>query len=100
MAATKEARKILTLHPGGKQGVRIDRAKYDEMKRAILKVVGRGKQGVAFADLSRLVKPHLSKPVYGGASVSWYCVTVKLDLEARGVLERVPKASPQRVRRT
>ena len=91
--------KILTLHPAGKQGVNIDRDKYDEMKRAILKVVGRGKQGLSFTDMSRLVKPLLSKPVYGKASTGWYCVTVKLDLEARGILERVPKTSPQLIRR-
>lgn len=91
--------KVLTLHPEGKQGVNIERAKYDEMKRALLRVVGRGAQGVPFRELSERVAEHLSDEVYGGSSVSWYCVTVKLDLEARGVLERVPGARPQRVRR-
>ena len=28
----------------------------------------------------------------------WYIVTVKLDLEARGVIERVPKTSPHKLR--
>ncbi len=28
------------------------------------------------------------------AKVRWYVVTVKLDLEARGIIERVPKSSP------
>lgn len=32
-------------------------------------------------------------------SVSWYTTTVKLDLEARGELERVPGSRPQRLRR-
>jgi hypothetical protein len=32
-------------------------------------------------------------------SVNWYTVTVKLDLEARRVLERVAGARPQRLRR-
>ena len=31
-------------------------------------------------------------------SVGWYATAVKLDLEARGELERVPGAKPQRVR--
>lgn len=91
--------RILTLHPDDKQGVNIERAKYDEMKRALLRVVGRGAQGVPFRELSERVAEHLSDEVFGDASVSWYCVTVKLDLEARGVLERVPGARPQRVRR-
>ena len=30
--------------------------------------------------------------------VVWYIVTVKLDLEARGILERIPKTSPHRLR--
>ena len=28
----------------------------------------------------------------------WYVTTVKLDLEARGQLKRVPKSRPQRVK--
>lgn len=91
--------RILTLHPDDKQGVNIDRDKYDEMKRALLRVVGRGADGVPFSELKDRVPEHLSDEVFGDASVSWYCVTVKLDLEARGVLERVPGARPQRVRR-
>jgi hypothetical protein len=91
--------RILTQHPEGKEGVRIERAKYDEMRRALLRVVGRGCAGVPFRELKERVAEHLSDEVFGGASVSWYCVTVKLDLEARGELERVPGARPQRVRR-
>ena len=91
--------RVLTKHPEGKQGVRIERAKYDQMKRAILRVVGRGRGGVVFKDLPATVAEHLTHGVFGDASVTWYCVTVKLDLEARGLLERVQGARPQRVRR-
>ena len=31
-------------------------------------------------------------------SIPWCVTTVKLDLEARRVIERVPSASPQRLR--
>ena len=31
-------------------------------------------------------------------SIPWYVVSVKLDLEARGILERIPKTSPHRLR--
>jgi len=30
--------------------------------------------------------------------VVWYVVSVKLDLEARGTIERVPKTSPHELR--
>jgi Family of unknown function (DUF6958) len=32
-------------------------------------------------------------------SVGWYTTSVNLDLEARGLIERVPGAQPQRLRR-
>ncbi len=34
--------KILTLHPQGKKGVNISRAKYEIMKTTILEVLGKG----------------------------------------------------------
>ena len=87
--------KIKTLHPQGKQGVNIDRAKYDTIRAAILDVVGT--QGeVRFKDLPAAVEASLQEPFDG--SLSWYVTTIKLDLEARGLLERVPGASPQRLR--
>jgi len=30
--------------------------------------------------------------------VVWYIVSVKLDLEARGIIERIPKTSPHQIR--
>lgn len=92
--------RVATLHPAGKSGVNIDRAKYDAMRRALLKVVPRKKDGVPFMDLPDLVAPLLKPPAFGPAdSVPWYVVTVKQDLEARGEIEQVPGAKPQRLRR-
>ena len=88
--------KILTLHPDpGKQGVRIDRAKYDLVAQAIQDALGeRGE--VAFTDLMQIVKAKLNGRMQG--SISWYVTTVKLDLEARGNIVRVAGAKPQRLR--
>ncbi len=97
---SRGAKNVMTLHPQGKAGVNIDGDKYREMKAALLKVIGRARNGVPFGDLAELVEPHLSEEVYGGSSITWYTVTVKLDLEARGILDRIPGVSPQRVRRT
>jgi hypothetical protein len=94
--------KILCRTPTpGKAGTRIDRWKYDAVRRAILKVVPRGGDGVAFRDLPRLVGralPAAERRRLG--SVSWYTTTVKLDLEVRGEIARVPGARPQRLQRT
>lgn len=87
--------KILTLHPQGKQGVNISRAKYDTIREAILKAAA--KEGeIRFKDLPAAVEEELQRPFDG--SLSWYVTTVKLDLEARGLIERVPGSSPQRLR--
>ena len=89
------AEKIKTLHPEGKQGVNISRAKYDTIHTAVLNVVE--EQGeIRFKDLPTAVEAELEEPFDG--SLTWYITTIKLDLEARGLIERVPGSSPQRLR--
>ncbi|GAB4573173.1 MAG: hypothetical protein Kow0077_14760 [Anaerolineae bacterium] len=87
--------RILTLHPAGKQGVNIDRTKYAEVRRAILSAI-RANGEIAFKTLSEEVGHRLG-PNFDG-SVGWYTTVVKLDLEARGLIERVPGRGPQRLR--
>lgn len=87
--------KIQTLHPAGKQGVNISREKYDTIREAILSVLTEHTE-IPFQELPQAVERHLTDDFDG--SISWYVTTVKLDLEARGLIVRVPKASPQRLR--
>lgn len=87
--------RIMTLHPDGKQGVNIERAKYDAVKGALLASLA--EQGeIPFSQLDAAVAERLAAPFEG--SIGWYTVSVKLDLEARGEIERVPGRSPQVVR--
>ena len=87
--------KILTLHPDGKQGVNISKEKYETIRQAILSILGEQSE-TFFRDLPAGVERKLEKEFDG--SISWYVITVKLDLEARGLIIRVPKSSPQRLR--
>ena len=87
--------KILTLHPQGKKGVNISLAKYNVVKEAILYFIKKENE-ISFGDLSDLVIEKL-QPTFDG-KVIWYVVSVKLDLEARGIIERIPKTSPHRLR--
>lgn len=87
--------KILTLHPQGKKGVNIDRDKYETLKNFILETV-RSRGQISYQELNELGETTLTDSFPG--SVPWYLVTVKLDLEARGLLERVPKTSPHELR--
>ncbi len=87
-----------TRHPDqNKAGVNIDRAKYQQVRQAILGAVGARGQ-LPFKELADEVAARLPGDFEG--SVGWYATTVKLDLEARGLIERVPGQSPQVLRLT
>lgn len=98
---TRSMQKVQTLHPDpDKSGPRIDSIKYDAFRKAILKAVPRRKDGIPFRELSAVVAGLLPKRVSDQVgSVTWYTTTIKLDLEARGEIERVPGVKPQRLRR-
>lgn len=87
--------KIMTLHPEGKAGVNIDRKKYEFIKTAILDLV-KEQEGITFKELLTKAIENYGKTFDG--SVGWYVTTIKLDLEARGMIERIGKTSPQRLR--
>lgn len=86
---------IRTLHPEKKQGVNISREKYETICSAILKILKAQKE-MTFMNLSRAVEKEMNGGFDG--SVMWYVTTVKLDLEARGLVKRVPGSRPQLVK--
>lgn len=87
--------KIQTLHPAGKNGVNIDKGKYDTIREAIIDCLS-DKEEVSFAELNQSLKKSLSGRFDG--KIPWYVETVKLDLEARGLIERLPGRTPQVLR--
>ena len=85
--------KILTRHPLGKSGKNISRQNYETLKKAILSALRN-------ADLTHTeLFDQLYKKLKGrfSGNVSWYGETVKLDLEARKIIERTA-SKPQRYR--
>ncbi len=97
----RTAGKILCLTPTpGKQGTRIDRWKYETLRRAIRRAVPKNRTGVEFRKLAELVRQQLAaEELQTIGSLLWYTTTVKLHLEVIGEIERVPGAQPQRLRR-
>ena len=88
--------RVEALHPDPKKkGTRISK----EMYEAILDAVPGEEPGLRFMDLSREVdRQRAPERLFENASVGWYTTTlVKLDLEARGLIKRVPGVSPQRL---
>jgi len=86
---------IRTLHPEKKQGVNISRDKYEIIRKAILATL-RVRKEMTFMNLSRAVEKEVNGNFEG--SVTWYVTTVKLDMEARGEIKRVPNSRPQLVK--
>jgi hypothetical protein len=85
--------KILTRHPEGKSGKNVSRKTYELFKGAILSAV-RGKELTHTELISRLNKSLKSR--FSG-NISWYGETIKLDLEARKLIERTG-SNPQKYR--
>jgi len=95
MEVNMDEEKILTLHPEeGKQGVNISRTKYEMVRQAILDAI-RSQGTITFQGLVSLVDYNLRNRFEG--SIPWYVTTVKLDLEARGLIERVPGLGEQKL---
>jgi hypothetical protein len=87
--------KIVTKHPLGKTGRNISKEKYDALKSAILCVLKDREltHTELFNQLNKRLKGRFS------GNVSWYGETVKLDLEARKIIER-SSSKPQKYRLT
>ena len=74
-------------HPGLVS--RVDKAKYDDMRQALLKVLPVEKPGMKVADAQAALKPFLDDALFpGGAKSGWWLKTVQLDLEAKGLVGR------------
>jgi hypothetical protein len=85
--------KVLTKHPLGKSGRRIDRNKYETLKKAILSALR--KNELTHTELFGRLNKNLNGKFSG--NINWYGETVKLDLEAKKIIERTA-SKPQRYR--
>ena len=75
----------------------VDKAKYDAVRKALLKVLPRKAPGLTQAEMMRAVKAHLPGTLFpGGAKSEWWTKCVQLDLEARKILARERGAKPLR----
>ena len=91
MKKSPNEEKILTKHPSGKRGVNISQEKYDAVKKAI--VAALRKKQLTHTELSEQVNQSLANKFDG--NINWYNETVKLDLEARKMIERTSTKPPK-----
>ncbi len=87
----------------GRDGAtRIPRWKYDCIRRAILDELEDADEGqIQFRNLAEHVQDRLtSNQLAKLGSLKWHVTTVKLNLEVEGEIERVPRITPQTLRKT
>lgn len=84
---------FLTVHPeSARQGVAVEKQRHALVREAILRNL-RMHGPTTFAQLSQFVEADLQGAFPG--SVMWYFTAVKLDMETRGEIRRIPNSRPQ-----
>lgn len=79
---------------------RVDKAKYEAMKRALLKVLPGRAPGLTVAEAKEKLLPFLDEALFpGGEKAGWWLKAVQLDLEAKGVVQR-ENSKPLRLHRS
>lgn len=74
---------VVTLHPEGKKGTRIDKDEYESLSTFILFTI----KEIGYVNLNRLIdKAQKSFFDVLNSEVAWHVFQVKLDLEARGLI--------------
>lgn len=76
---------------------RVDRAKYEAMRDALLSVLPVASPGLTVAEAKERLLPLLPETLFpGGDTAGWWLKAAQLDLEAKGVVHR-QKTKPLRL---
>lgn len=71
----------------------VDADKFTAMRSAVLAICPGAPPGLTPAEIITAVIPHLPGDLFpGGDTAGWWVKCVQLDLEAKGILKRAPKA--------
>ncbi len=96
MAASEDTIEVLTRE--GKPW-RVNGAKFEAMKKALMKVLPKGAPGLKVAEAKAKLLPRLDQELFlGGEKAGWWLKAVQLDHEARGIIAR-EDGSPVRLYR-
>lgn len=98
--ARRPASRVTTLnvnYAGRSGGKTIAADLYEAAKAAILALVPAEEPGIEYRALCERAESSVPRQLFANRSVDWYITTVKLDLEKRGLIRRVPGSNPQRL---
>ena len=83
----KNAKKIIVTHPVTKTERNFDAEIYEPVKAAIIESL-KGSKGKTFTELTDDVVKIIRKKMPGfKKSIPWYTISIRLDLETRGIVE-------------
>ncbi len=81
------SKKIIVTHPVSGNETKLDAAIYGPFKAAILSSL-KGSKGKTFTQLTDDVAKTIRKKMPGfRGSIPWYTISIRLDLETRGIVE-------------
>jgi hypothetical protein len=81
---------IKNLNPPGTT-YRVNREKYEAMREVLLRVLPADERGLTYDELKAAMLPYLPETLWpGGEKVGWWLKAVQLDLEANGIIRRLP----------
>ena len=87
VAKSVKTKKIIVTHPLTGTGKKFDAAIYEPVRAAILQSL-KGSKGKTFTELADDVVKIIRKKIPGfKKSIPWYTISVRLDLETRGIVE-------------
>lgn len=85
--AKAQTKKITVTHPTSGTERKFDAAIYEPFKAAILQSL-KGSRGKPFSELTDDVEKIIRKQMPGfSKSIPWYTISIRLDLETRGIVE-------------
>lgn len=93
---------MLTASPNtGTSNTHVNPERYTAMADALLKVLPTEGEGLTWPEIVEAVAPQVPRELFPEVkTVRWYSICVRLDLEARGLVERLTEKKRLRFRRT
>jgi hypothetical protein len=90
--------RIQLKHPSGKKAVSMDKDKYDCIKNALLHCLKKKGELTHKEILQAIIEDFKKNKTKFEGSIEWYMESVKLDLEAGKIIERISDKKPQKYR--
>ncbi len=90
--------KIQLIYPEGKKAVSMNKAKYDNLKKALLNHLKKKGESTHTEILDAITEYFKKNKIKFEGSIHWHMEWVKLDLEASKTIQRVQGPAPGQTR--